>query len=80
MWSVLLRSRESGCLTLCKDSATNWITQELLDHFLARGRDFSLLQIVQAMKLTSHLYLELRVRTSKAVHSFTHMPSRNTQT
>ena len=75
-----IRSRESGCLTLCKDSATNWTTQEWVDPSLARRLDFSLLQIGQDMKLTTHLYLELRVRMSKAVHPFTHMPSSNTQT
>jgi len=80
MWSVLIRSRESGCLTLCKDSASNWTTQQLVDPFLARRRDSSLLQIVQVMKLTTHFHLEMRVRMSKAVHPFTHMPSSNAQT
>jgi hypothetical protein len=57
-----------------------------LDHagiggsFLIRRKDFSLLQITQGMKITAHLYLELRVRMSKAAHAFTHIPSSNAQT
>jgi hypothetical protein len=51
-----------------------------VDPFLARRKDFSLLQIFQVMKLTTHLYLELRIRMIKAVHPFTHMPSSNAQT